>query len=51
MRRPARRSRQYFSIRHIFEAALGLHRNSASAELNSVDTEQENRIQWAMIAT
>jgi hypothetical protein len=44
MQRPAERSRQYFSIWRIFAAASGLHRNSASAEFNSVDTEKENRI-------
>ena len=44
MQRPPSRSRQYFSIRYIFAAASGLHHNSASAEFNSVDTEQENRI-------
>src|SRR5260370_38208250 len=42
MQRPPGRSRQYFSIWHIFAAASGLHRTSASAEFNSVDTEQEN---------
>jgi hypothetical protein len=51
MQRPPARSRQYFSIWHIFAAASGLHGNSASAEFNSVDTEQENRIKWGMIAT
>src|SRR5690349_15618691 len=41
MQRPPGRSRQYYSIRHIAAAASGLHRNSASAEFNSVNTEQE----------
>jgi hypothetical protein len=51
MQRPPERSQQYFSIWHIFAAASELHRNSASAEFNSVDTEQEKPDQWGTIAT